>query len=82
MNSKTSLKSDDNNEITKNDFQINIDSENEYSIFPNVELEPSNTILESIIQKSLKESFKELDFEDNTISPEQFSLIINKFKDE
>ena len=82
MNSKTSLKSDDNNEITKDDFQINIESENEYSIFTNVELEPSNTILESTIQNSLKESFKELDFENNTISPEQLSQIINQFNDE
>ena len=73
-NEKKSFKEDFIEE--NNDLKKNINEKNEYSI---EEFEPSNTILESTIQKSIQESFKEFDFENNSISPEKFSQIINYF---
>ncbi len=76
-NEKKSFKEDFIEE--NNDLKKNINEKNEYSI---EEFEPSNTILENTIQKSIKENFKEFDFENNSISPEKFSQIINNFNDE
>ena len=73
-NEKKSFKEDFIEE--NNDLKKNI---NEYKILSNEEFELSNTILESTIQKSIQESFKEFDFENNSISPEKFSQIINNF---
>ena len=76
-NEKKSFKEDFIEE--NNDLKKNI---NEYKILSNEEFELSNTILESTIQKSIQESFKEFDFENNSISPEKFSQIINNFNNE
>lgn len=76
-NEKKSFKEDFIEE--NNDLKKNI---NEYKILSNEEFELSNTILESTIQKSIQENFKEFDFENNSIPPEKFSQIINNFNDE
>lgn len=61
-----------------NDLKKNI---NEINKLSNEEFEPSKTILESSIQKSIKE-IEELNLENKTISSEEFSQIINKFDDD
>ena len=61
-----------------NDLKKNI---NEINKLSNEEFEPSKTILESSIQKSIKE-IEELNLENKTISSEEFSQIINQFDDD
>ena len=61
-----------------NDLKKNI---NEINKLSNEEFEPSKTILESSIQKSIKE-IEELNLENKTISSEEFSQIINQYDDD